>query len=46
MLAYVHRHLKRLPDYTELYKRYPRQRWDVYEPDFAQDIVDWREHLS
>ncbi|KAB8190855.1 ribonucleotide reductase [Nonomuraea phyllanthi] len=46
VLAYVHRDLKRLPDYTELYKRYLRQRWDVYELDFSQDIVDWREGMS
>ncbi|MEV4363086.1 ribonucleotide-diphosphate reductase subunit beta [Nonomuraea sp. NPDC004186] len=46
VLAYVHRDLKRLPDYTELYKRYLRQRWDVYELDFSQDIVDWRERMS
>ncbi|MFG1705211.1 ribonucleotide-diphosphate reductase subunit beta [Nonomuraea sp. M3C6] len=46
VLAYVHRDLKRLPDYTELYKRYLRQRWDVYELDFAQDVVDWRQGMS
>ncbi|MET7330240.1 ribonucleotide-diphosphate reductase subunit beta [Nonomuraea sp. NPDC005650] len=46
VLAYVHRDLKRLPDYTELYKRYLRQRWDVYELDFSQDVVDWRERMS
>ncbi|MEU6785221.1 ribonucleotide-diphosphate reductase subunit beta [Nonomuraea angiospora] len=46
VLAYVHRDLKRLPDYTELYRRYLRQRWDVYELDFSQDIVDWRERMS
>ncbi|MGW6495056.1 ribonucleotide-diphosphate reductase subunit beta [Nonomuraea angiospora] len=46
VLAYVHHDLKRLPDYTELYKRYLRQRWDVYELDFSQDIVDWRERMS
>jgi ribonucleoside-diphosphate reductase beta chain len=46
VLAYVHRDLKRLPDYTELYKRYLRQRWDVYELDFSQEVVDWREGMS
>ncbi|MFI7135305.1 ribonucleotide-diphosphate reductase subunit beta [Nonomuraea sp. NPDC050153] len=46
VLAYVHRDLKRLPDYTELYKRYLRQRWDVYELDFSQDVIDWRERMS
>ncbi|MFI7610727.1 ribonucleotide-diphosphate reductase subunit beta [Nonomuraea terrae] len=46
VLAYVHRDLKRLPDYTELYKRYLRQRWDVYELDFSQDVADWRERMT
>ncbi|MEW9556193.1 ribonucleotide-diphosphate reductase subunit beta [Nonomuraea sp. NPDC050783] len=46
VLAYVHHDLKRLPDYTELYKRYLRQRWDVYELDFTQDVVDWRERMT
>lgn len=46
VLAYVHRDLKRLPGYTELYKRYLRQRWDVYELDFSQDVVDWRDRMT
>ncbi|HEY9525047.1 MAG TPA: ribonucleotide-diphosphate reductase subunit beta [Thermopolyspora sp.] len=46
VLAYVHRDLKRLPGYIALYKRYLRQRWDVYELDFAQDAVDWREGMT
>ena len=46
VLAYVHSDLKRLPDYTELYKRYLRQRWDVYELDFTQDAADWRERMT
>ncbi|PZG19645.1 ribonucleotide-diphosphate reductase subunit beta [Nonomuraea aridisoli] len=46
VLAYVHRDLKRLPGYTELYKRYLRQRWDVYELDFSQDVADWRERMT
>jgi ribonucleoside-diphosphate reductase beta chain len=46
VLAYVHRDLKRLPDYMTLYKRYLRQRWDVYELDFAQDVVDWHEGMT
>ncbi|NUP66011.1 MAG: ribonucleotide reductase [Nonomuraea sp.] len=46
VLAYVHRDLKRLPDYTELYKRYLRQRWDVYDLDFSQDVIDWRERMT
>jgi ribonucleoside-diphosphate reductase beta chain len=46
VLDYVHRDLKRLPGYLDLYKRYLRQRWDVYELDFAQDIRDWNERMT
>ncbi|NRQ36987.1 ribonucleotide reductase [Nonomuraea sp. NN258] len=46
VLAYVHAELKRLPDYTELYKRYLRQRWNVYDLDFSQDVIDWRERMT
>ncbi|GAA3642301.1 hypothetical protein GCM10022224_000770 [Nonomuraea antimicrobica] len=46
VLAYLHRDLKRLPSYTELYRRYLRQRWDVYELDFSQDVLDWRERMT
>ncbi|SDK92084.1 ribonucleotide reductase [Nonomuraea jiangxiensis] len=46
VLAYVHRDLKRLPDYTELYRRYLSQRWNVYDLDFSRDAVDWRERMS
>ncbi|HEY3685443.1 MAG TPA: ribonucleotide-diphosphate reductase subunit beta [Streptosporangiaceae bacterium] len=46
VLDYVHRDLKRLPDYDQLYRRYLRQRWDVYELDFAQDVRDWNEGMS
>jgi ribonucleoside-diphosphate reductase beta chain len=46
VLDYVHGDLKRLPDYLDLYRRYLRQRWDVYELDFGQDVVDWRTRMS
>ncbi|MEO3874644.1 hypothetical protein ABGB18_38135 [Nonomuraea sp. B12E4] len=46
VLAYVHRDLKRLPDYTELYRRYLTQRWNVYDLDFSQDVIDWRQSMS
>src|SRR5689334_13125395 len=46
VLDYVHRELKRLPGYLDLYKRYLRQRWDVYELDFAQDVRDWNERMT
>lgn len=46
VLDYVHRDLKRLPDYDQLYRRYLRQRWDVYDLDFTQDVRDWSEGMS
>jgi ribonucleoside-diphosphate reductase beta chain len=46
VIEYVHKDLKSLPDFTTLYRRYLRQRWDVYELDFAQDRVDWNERMT
>ncbi len=46
VLDYVHKDLKRLPGYMDLYKRYLRQRWDVYELDFSQDVRDWQERMT
>ncbi len=46
VIDYVHKDLKRLPGYLDLYRRYLRQRWDVYELDFAQDQRDWAERMS
>jgi ribonucleoside-diphosphate reductase beta chain len=46
VLDYVHRDLKKLPDYEQLYRRYLRQRWDVYDLDFTQDVRDWTEGMS
>jgi ribonucleoside-diphosphate reductase beta chain len=46
VLDYVHRDLKKLPGYEELYRRYLRQRWDVYEIDFAEDLRDWNERMT
>ncbi|SEG87463.1 ribonucleoside-diphosphate reductase beta chain [Nonomuraea solani] len=46
VLTYLHRDLKRLPGYMDLYRRYLRQRWDVYELDFSQDLVHWRERMT
>lgn len=45
VMDYVHKDLKKLPDYLDLYRRYYRQRWDVYDLDFSQDIVDWRTRM-
>lgn len=46
VLDYVHRDLKRLPGYLDLYRRYLRQRWDVYELDFTRDREDWTERMT
>ena len=46
VIEYVHRDLKSLPDFTTLYKKYLKQRWDVYDLDFAQDAVDWRDRMT
>ena len=37
VIEYVHKDLKSLPDFTTLYRKYLKQRWDVYDLDFAQD---------
>jgi ribonucleoside-diphosphate reductase beta chain len=46
VIDYVHADLKRLPGYLDLYRRYLRQRWDVYELDFSQDVHDWTTGMS
>jgi ribonucleoside-diphosphate reductase beta chain len=46
VIEYLHKGLKRLPDYTTLYRKYLKQRWDVYDLDFTQDAVDWRERMT
>ena len=46
VIEYVHKDLKSLPDFTTLYRRYLKQRWDVYDLDFSQDKVDWREKMT
>lgn len=46
VIAYVHKDMKRLPDFLSLYRRYLRQRWDVYELDFTRDAEDWREAMT
>ena len=42
VIEYVHKDLKTLPDFTTLYRRYLKQRWDVYDLDFSQDVIDGR----
>jgi ribonucleoside-diphosphate reductase beta chain len=46
VIDYVHKDLKRLPGYMDLYRRYLRQRWDVYDLDFAQDARDWTGRMT
>jgi ribonucleoside-diphosphate reductase beta chain len=41
VLQYVHSGLERFPSDLELYRRYLRQRWDVYELDFTEDRRGW-----
>ena len=46
VLTYLHQDIRRMPDYESLYRRYLRQRWDVYELDFAADRDDWHEKMT
>jgi len=46
VIEYVHKDLKSLPDFTTLYRRYLKQRWDVYDLDFSQDKIDWNEKMT
>src|SRR5258708_37708779 len=46
VIEYVHKDLKSLRDFITLYRRYLKQRWDVYELDFSQDKIDWTENMS
>src|ERR1700689_3023684 len=46
VIEYGHRDLKSLPDLTTLYRKYPKQRWDVYDLDFSQDVIDWQEKMT
>jgi ribonucleoside-diphosphate reductase beta chain len=46
VIEYVNDGLRAIPTAMALYKRYLRQRWDVYELDFTQDAVDWKEKMT
>lgn len=46
VIEYVHTGFKKLPTPLDLYARYLRQRWNVYELDFSQDAVDWHEKMT
>src|ERR1700753_3908036 len=46
VIEYVHQGLRSLPGYTTLYRKYLKQRWDVYDLDFTQDKIDWEEKMT
>src|SRR5919109_512149 len=46
VIEYVHTGLKKLPSPLDLYARYLRQRWNVYDLDFTQDAIDWHEKMT
>jgi ribonucleoside-diphosphate reductase beta chain len=46
VIEYAHKDLRSLPDYTTLYRRYLKQRWDVYDLDFSQDKIDWTKKMT
>jgi ribonucleoside-diphosphate reductase beta chain len=46
VIEYAHKDLRSLPDYTTLYRKYLKQRWDVYDLDFSQDKIDWTDKMN
>jgi ribonucleoside-diphosphate reductase beta chain len=46
VIEYVHTGFKKLPSSLDLYARYLKQRWNVYELDFTQDAIDWNEKMT
>lgn len=46
VIEYVHEVKRGLPTAMDLYARYLKQRWDVFELDFTQDTIDWRENMT
>src|SRR5258708_28049033 len=46
VIEVVHKDLKALPEFTTLYRKYLKQRWDVYDLDFTQDKIDWTERMT
>jgi ribonucleoside-diphosphate reductase beta chain len=46
VIEYVHTGFKKLPTPLDLYARYLKQRWNVYELDFTQDSIDWHEKMT
>ena len=46
VIEYVHKDLRSLPEFETLYRRYLKQRWDVYDLDFTQDKIDWDQKMT
>jgi ribonucleoside-diphosphate reductase beta chain len=46
VIEYVHEGARKHPTYLDLYRRYLKQRWDVYDLDFTQDRIDWQEKMT
>lgn len=46
VIEYVNTGLRRIPPPLQLYQRYLRQKWNVYDLDFAQDQLDWRDRMT
>src|SRR5688572_28753575 len=47
VIEYVHTGMqKKLPSPMDLYARYLKQRWNVFDLDFTQDAVDWNEKIT
>ncbi len=46
VIELVHKDLRTLPDFPTLYRKYLKQRWDVYDLDFTQDRKDWTEKMT
>lgn len=46
VIEYVNDGLKKIPPALDLYRRYLRQKWDVYDLDFSRDRVDWHEKMT
>jgi ribonucleoside-diphosphate reductase beta chain len=46
VIEYVHTGFRKLPTAMDLYARYLRQRWNVFDLDFTQDRIDWQENMT
>lgn len=46
VIEYVHTIDKVLPKPLELYAKYLKNRWNVYDLDFTQDKIDWEQNMT